>query len=77
VAVSLGGVESILSSPATMSHAAMPRAERLARGITDSLIRLSVGLESAEDLMADIDAALEQSRSQESEGRSQHTGENI
>lgn len=77
VAVSLGGVESILSYPATMSHAAMPRAERLARGITDSLIRLSVGLESAEDLMADIDAALEQSRSQESEGRSQHTGENI
>jgi cystathionine beta-lyase len=58
VAVSLGGVESILSYPATMSHAAMPRAERLARGITDSLVRLSVGLETAEDLMADIDAAL-------------------
>lgn len=58
VAVSLGGVESILSYPATMSHAAMPRGERLARGITDSLIRLSVGLETAEDLMADIDASL-------------------
>ena len=58
VAVSLGGVESILSYPATMSHAALPRAERLARGITDSLVRLSVGLETAEDLMADIDAAL-------------------
>jgi cystathionine beta-lyase len=58
VAVSLGGVESILSYPATMSHAAMPRPERLARGITDSLVRLSVGLEAAEDLMADMDAAL-------------------
>ena len=40
VAVSLGGVESILSYPATMSHAAMPRTERLARGITDGLVRL-------------------------------------
>ncbi len=58
VAVSLGGVESILSYPATMSHAALPRPERLARGISDSLVRLSVGLESAEDLMADMDAAL-------------------
>ena len=58
VAVSLGGVESILSYPATMSHAALPRAERLARGITDSLVRLSVGLEAAEDLMTDMEAAL-------------------
>ncbi len=58
VAVSLGGVESILSYPATMSHAAMPRDERLARGITDGLVRLSVGLESAEDLIADMEAAL-------------------
>lgn len=58
-AVSLGGVESILSFPAMMSHAAMPREERLARGITDGLVRLSVGLEDAEDLMADLDAALE------------------
>jgi cystathionine beta-lyase len=59
VAVSLGGVESILSYPVTMSHAAMPRDERLARGITDGLVRLSVGLESAEDLIADMAAALD------------------
>lgn len=59
-AVSLGGVESILSYPAMMSHAAMPRPERLARGITDGLVRLSVGLETAEDLIADLDSALKQ-----------------
>ncbi len=58
VAVSLGGVESILSYPVTMSHAAMPREERLARGITDGLVRLSVGLESSEDLIADMESAL-------------------
>jgi cystathionine beta-lyase len=58
VAVSLGGVESILSYPAAMSHAAMPRAERLARGITDGLVRLSVGLEAEEDLRADLRSAL-------------------
>jgi len=58
VAVSLGGVESILSYPATMSHAAMPREERLSRGITDGLVRLSVGLESVDDLTADLSAAL-------------------
>jgi len=61
MAVSLGGVESILSYPATMSHAAMPKAERLARGISDSLVRLSVGLEAPEDLMADMAAALKKS----------------
>ena len=59
VAVSLGGVESILSYPATMSHAAMPRPERLSRGITDGLVRLSVGLESPEDLIADLEQALQ------------------
>ncbi len=58
MAVSLGGVESILSYPATMSHAAMPKAERQARGISDSLVRLSAGLEAPEDLMADMEAAL-------------------
>lgn len=58
VAVSLGGVESILSYPARMSHAAMPKAERLARGITDGLLRLSVGLEDPDDLIADFEAAL-------------------
>ncbi|MBM4310472.1 MAG: aminotransferase class V-fold PLP-dependent enzyme [Deltaproteobacteria bacterium] len=59
VAVSLGGVESILSYPATMSHAAMPAGERAARGITDGLVRLSVGLEAADDLIADVEQALE------------------
>ena len=49
--VSLGGVESILSYPATMSHAAMPPQERAARGISDALVRLSVGLEDAGDLI--------------------------
>ena len=57
-AVSLGGVESILSYPAKMSHAAMPAAEREARGIKDTLVRLSVGLEDAEDLIADMDRIL-------------------
>jgi cystathionine beta-lyase len=57
-AVSLGGVESILSYPAKMSHAAMPPAERAARGIKDTLVRLSVGLEDAEDLIADMDQIL-------------------
>ena len=58
VAVSLGGVESILSYPVTMSHAAMPAAEREARGISAGLVRLSVGLEAAEDLIADLELAL-------------------
>ncbi|QFT87312.1 Cystathionine beta-lyase MetC [Bacillus sp. THAF10] len=57
-AVSLGAVESILSLPAKMSHAAMPEEERQKRGISDSLLRLSVGLESADDLIADFDQAL-------------------
>jgi cystathionine beta-lyase len=54
-AVSLGGVESILSYPAKMSHAAMPSEERALRGISDSLVRLSVGLESADDLIEELD----------------------
>ena len=54
-AVSLGGVESILSYPAKMSHAAMPPQERALRGISDSLLRLSVGLESPDDLIAELD----------------------
>ncbi|MBD8067476.1 cystathionine beta-lyase [Bacillus sp. PS06] len=58
-AVSLGAVESILSYPAKMSHAAMPREERYKRGITDGLLRLSVGLESVEDLLKDFELALE------------------
>jgi cysteine-S-conjugate beta-lyase len=57
-AVSLGGVESILSYPARMSHAAMPPSEREARGISDTLVRLSVGLEDADDLIADLERVL-------------------
>jgi cysteine-S-conjugate beta-lyase len=57
-AVSLGAVESILSYPAKMSHAAMPREERYKRGITDGLLRLSVGLENAADLINDFENAL-------------------
>jgi cystathionine beta-lyase len=61
-AVSLGAVESILSYPAKMSHAAMPQVEREKRGITNSLVRLSVGLENPDDLIKDFSQALEQVR---------------
>lgn len=57
-AVSLGGVESIISYPAKMSHAAMPPPERQSRGITDTLVRLSVGLEDADDLIGELDSLL-------------------
>ena len=57
-AVSLGGVETILSYPTTMSHAAMPQEEREKRGITDGLLRISVGLEHVEDLITDFEEAL-------------------
>ncbi|SFA89087.1 cystathionine beta-lyase [Cohnella sp. OV330] len=59
VAVSLGAVESILSYPAMMSHAAMPAEVRAARGITDGLVRYSVGLEDIDDLIRDLAQALE------------------
>lgn len=62
VAVSLGAVESILSYPAMMSHAAMPQDFRLDRGITDGLLRFSVGLEDIDDLIADLDQALAANR---------------
>ncbi|WP_339227496.1 cystathionine beta-lyase [Oceanobacillus sp. FSL K6-2867] len=58
-AVSLGAVESILSYPTTMSHAAMPQEEREKRGITDGLLRFSVGLEYTNDLIADFHQALQ------------------
>ncbi|MFA9557915.1 cystathionine beta-lyase [Evansella sp. AB-rgal1] len=58
-AVSLGAVESILSYPAKMSHAAMPQEEREARGIHDGLLRLSVGLENVDDLIKDFETAFE------------------
>jgi len=53
-AVSLGGVESIISYPAKMSHAALPKEERNRKGITDTLVRLSVGLEDSDDLIAEM-----------------------
>jgi cystathionine beta-lyase len=59
VAVSLGAVESILSYPAMMSHASMPKEVRLQRGITDGLVRYSVGLEDMEDLIQDLEQALQ------------------
>ncbi|AZS16684.1 trans-sulfuration enzyme family protein [Paenibacillus lutimineralis] len=62
VAVSLGAVESILSYPAMMSHASMPREVRLERGIGDGLLRFSVGLEDIDDLIADLEQALSSSK---------------
>ena len=57
IAVSLGDAETLIQHPATMTHSVIPEAERLQMGITDSLLRLSVGLEHAEDLIADFKAA--------------------
>jgi cysteine-S-conjugate beta-lyase len=59
VAVSLGGVETIVSYPVKMSHASMPLADRERRGITDCIIRVSVGLEEIDDLIEDFGSALE------------------
>lgn len=62
LAESLGGVESLVCHPATMTHAAIPREERERVGITDGLIRLSVGIEDKRDILADIEQAIEQAR---------------
>ena len=62
LAESLGGVESLACHPASMTHASIPREIREKVGITDGLIRLSVGIESAEDLIADLQQAIEKSR---------------
>ncbi len=59
LAESLGGVESLVNHPVTMSHGSIPEQERLKIGITDALIRLSVGIEAIEDLLADLEQALE------------------
>ncbi len=59
LAVSLGGVESLIQHPASMTHAAMAREDRLAAGITDGLVRLSVGCEDREDLVTDLQQALD------------------
>tara|TARA_B100000809_G_scaffold266747_1_gene331162 strand:+ start:2058 stop:3197 length:1140 start_codon:yes stop_codon:yes gene_type:complete len=58
LAESLGGVESLIGHPATMTHAAIPKEEREKTGVVDSLIRLSVGVEDVEDLIADLEKAL-------------------
>lgn len=58
LAESLGGVESLINHPASMTHASIPREERIKNGLSDSLIRLSVGLEDAEDLVEDLTLAL-------------------
>ena len=58
-AESLGGVESLITHPATMTHAAIPREQREARGVTDGLLRLSVGIEDADDLVADLGRAMD------------------
>lgn len=59
LAESLGGVETLISHPATMTHASVPPEERKRLGITDGLVRISVGIEDVEDIIADLDQALE------------------
>jgi cystathionine gamma-synthase len=59
LAESLGGVESLVAHPATMTHASMDEAARATAGIDESLLRLSVGIEHADDLLADLAAALD------------------
>jgi cystathionine beta-lyase/cystathionine gamma-synthase len=58
LAESLGGVESLISHPATMTHASIPREERIKNGLSDSLIRISAGIEDAGDLIEDLDHAI-------------------
>src|SRR4029077_6766227 len=58
LAESLGGVESLIGHPATMTHASIPAEIRIARGIDDGLVRLSVGIEDVEDLQEDLRQAL-------------------
>ncbi|MBM3268284.1 MAG: cystathionine gamma-synthase [Candidatus Sericytochromatia bacterium] len=67
LAESLGGVESLMCHPAVMTHASIPKADRDARGVTDSLLRLSCGIEDGADLVADIVGALDHARSREME----------
>lgn len=59
LAESLGGVESLIGHPSTMTHASIPREERIKNGLLDSLIRLSVGIENADDLIEDLNNAIE------------------
>ena len=59
LAVSLGGVETLISHPASMTHASMAREDRLAAGITDGLVRISVGIEDVADILSDLQQALD------------------
>ena len=59
LAESLGGVESLIEHPAIMTHASVPKDQREKLGISDGLIRLSVGIEDVDDLIADLGSALE------------------
>jgi cystathionine gamma-lyase/cystathionine beta-lyase/cystathionine gamma-lyase/homocysteine desulfhydrase len=58
LAESLGGVETLISHPATMTHASIPAEQRERLGITGGLVRISVGIEDVEDIIADLDTAL-------------------
>ena len=58
LAESLGGVESLIGHPATMTHGAIPREERIKNGLSDSLIRMSVGIEDIDDLIEDLKNAI-------------------
>jgi methionine-gamma-lyase len=60
LAVSLGAVETLIEHPASMTHAIVPKDERKKAGITDNLVRLSVGIEDAEDITQDLEQALAQ-----------------
>jgi len=59
LAESLGGVETLISHPASMTHASVPPEDRERIGITDGLVRISVGIEDVEDILGDLDQALE------------------
>ena len=59
IAESLGSVETMIAHPATMTHAAIPKGERLATGLTDGLVRISVGIENVNDIIHDLEIALE------------------
>ncbi len=58
LAESLGGVETLISHPATMTHASVPKQDRIRNGVTDGLVRISVGIEDVEDIMEDLDRAI-------------------
>ena len=60
LAESLGSVETMITHPATMTHADVPQAEREARGLTDGLVRISVGIKNPDDIIADLEQALNQ-----------------